>query len=707
MRRLVQNELPFNNLPPGEYQLEIQACLDGGPYGPVTRGPTLVVRPPFWQQSWFVGTAGLCVALLVAGLTTLIQARRNSARLEQVVKTRTAALEESERRYRGMFERNPAVLLVLEPENCRILDANPAACEFFDCSVEELQAKTLSDLTGWPAAELARELGRWRTRASIEWDLPGLRTAGACGALELTASWYVLFGRKVLQISIRDVTVRRQLEEELKEARRIRAVGELAGGIAHDFNNLLTTVLGNAELSLMDGGQSPDERQRLEEICQAGERGADLVQKLLAFGRRQRLSTEVLELNEVVSSMEERLRRVMGAAIQVELKLESSAGPLNADRSQLELVFLQLASNARDAMPEGGTFSIETRAATSADLPLGGRAEDPGTPYLLLAVRDTGCGMSPETRARVFEPFFTTKGAGTSTGLGLSIVHGIVGQSGGLISVSSTPGKGTTILILLPRLAAETLALSAAGSKAGAAIAARDRLPRESSRLHILVVEDEEPVRRAVSALLRGMGHRVIEAEDGESALKKFHARGGAFDLILSDMVMPGIGGRELGRRIRESGSEVRSSSCPGFTRNPPGSRTASSCRSPSCAPTSWPPSTGSSTAPTSEGVSNSCFFPEFSCAPHSNPLTFHAGALPVLATEEISADTPVSNVSGRPQCWGARADCTGNRGVFFGATGNCVHTDSCAGPVQNSSRRFGLLPAASRTAQGVVCRCE
>jgi signal transduction histidine kinase len=344
--------------------------------------------------------------------------------------------------------------------------------------------------------------------------------------------------RQVLGVAT-EITQRRTLEEQLRQAQKMEAVGRLAGGIAHDFNNLLTAIQGFSALLLRDQTLAAPHRADVQEIADAAARAAALTQQLLAFSRKQVLQPAVLDPNEVVAGMSEMLRRLIGEHIELVTDLGPATGHVLADRSQLEQVIVNLVVNARDAMARGGRLTVETRAvALDVEYARRHMGVVPG-PHVLLAVSDTGEGMDAETRTHLFEPFFTTKGVGRGSGLGLATVYGIVQQSGGRIEVYSEPGTGTTFKIYLPRVAAPAHAAQPSGTGA----------PRGGTET-LLVVEDEAAVRRLARQALERLGYRVLEAGDGRQALDVAAAHAGAIDLLVTDVVMPGMGGRELAEHL-------------------------------------------------------------------------------------------------------------------------------------------------------------
>jgi two-component system, cell cycle sensor histidine kinase and response regulator CckA len=337
----------------------------------------------------------------------------------------------------------------------------------------------------------------------------------------------------------RDLTEREQLEEQLRQSQKLESIGQLAGGVAHDFNNLLTVISGYAELILPDLEAGDPVHEAVEEIFLAAARAAALTSQLLTFSRRQACEPVDLVLNEVVRNAEKMLRRLITADIQLVLSLEPDEGVVRADRSHLEQVILNLAVNARDAMLQGGKLAIETRRVFVDEESAQANVTAPPGQYLMLSVSDTGTGMPPEVKARIFEPFFTTKEKGKGTGLGLSTVYGIVKQSRGWITVDSEPGLGTTFRVLLP-------ASRAAGERT-LELAAETGL---SGNETILFAEDEAGVRRYVRQVLERNGYRVLEVGNGREALRLARQHRAPIHLLLTDVVMPDLGGVDLAEQF-------------------------------------------------------------------------------------------------------------------------------------------------------------
>jgi PAS domain S-box-containing protein len=368
-----------------------------------------------------------------------------------------------------------------------------------------------------------------------------------------------------LVIVNRDITARKQLEEQFRQAQKMEAVGRLSGGVAHDFNNLLSVIMGYAEFQQESLQPGDTLRTSADEILKAAKKAASLTRQLLAFSRQQVLDPKVIDLNNAVADMEKLLRRLIGEDIELRTSLSQSLGRVKADQSQLEQVIMNLAVNARDAMPEGGKLSISTENFAMDELfvrrypyPV-----QPG-PYVLLSVTDTGIGMDSETKSRAFEPFFTTKEKGKGTGLGLATVYGVVKQSGGYIEIESSPGAGTTFKIYLPRVDEEVEAPTRLSGGAG-----RIAIGKEV----ILLVEDEESLRRLTRASLEASGYKVLDAKDGLDALEISNQHDGAIDLLLTDVVMPGMGGRALARELVQRRSEMRVVYMSGYTGQAVGSQ--------------------------------------------------------------------------------------------------------------------------------------
>ena len=450
------------------------------------------------------------------------------------------ALRQSEERYRLLFQANPHASWVLDTETLRFVAVNDAAIQLYGFSREEFLAMTARDIR--PPEDVAAFVESMREQRQSARLTKGWRHRRKDGSLidvEVSAQPLEFEGRAAMLVLVTDVTERNQLEAQYRQAQKMEAVGRLAGGVAHDFNNLLTVITSYSELLLEDCGETDPRRPELLEIRRAAGMAATLTRQLLAFSRQQVLEPRVLDLNDVVTGAEKMLTRLIGEDIRLVTTLAPAAGAVRADAGQIEQVIMNLAVNARDAMPDGGALTLETANVEFTGEYVEGHFPAQRGRYVMLAVTDTGAGMSAETQARIFEPFFTTKEAGKGTGLGLATVYGIVKQSGGFIWVYSEPGAGTTFKIYLPRVDE-------------AAVPERRGQPADAlgGSETILLVEDSDPLRDIASRVLERRGYTLLEASDGETALAIAAQHSGKIDLLLTDVVMPEMNGRQLAERL-------------------------------------------------------------------------------------------------------------------------------------------------------------
>ena len=447
---------------------------------------------------------------------------------------------------RQVIDANPHLIFVKDWDGKYVL-ANAATAEFYGTTVENLLGKRDADFNSQPE-EVERFISDDRKvmseqRPAFFSDLSATNTRTGERRWFEVVKVPLLSPEGTLQVLgvETDITERKQLEEQFRQAHKMEAVGRLAGGVAHDFNNVLTIIRAQTEFLVADLAVNSPHRADILEIQDAADRAAAFTRQLLAFSRRQLLQSEVLDLNGVITGMEMMLRRLVGEDIVVLTKLHSGLPLIWADPAQLQQVLLNLAVNSRDAMPNGGTLLVET---TVVDLDEHYPRQHPSAKagvHVVMAVTDTGCGMDAATRARIFEPFFTTKEPGKGTGLGLSTVYGIVKQSDGHIWVYSEPGRGTTFKLYFPP---HYGAVQASQPERPAA-------PALDQGATILLVEDERPVRATVRRLLERHGYDVLEAANGQDALQLVSSRSSEIDLVLSDMVMPGMSGMELADRVR------------------------------------------------------------------------------------------------------------------------------------------------------------
>jgi PAS domain S-box-containing protein len=520
---------------------------DGVPYAAAERPLARTLEdgaPHSITDAWRVGARGEKVA--VTEHSAPISFRGRDAAL-LVVQDVTALRDHerqrraAERLYRDLFEQvNDAILVVTKDDAPTIVDVNPAGERLYGYARAELMSRPVSALSPSEQpdgqrseAALAARIDSLGSEAVVRFPWRATRKGGEPVEVEMTLKQLRIEGSPdLLIIQARDVTRQRLLEDDLRQAQKQEAVGVLAGGLAHDYNNLLTGVMGFIDLALTSlerpGGADANRLKKLLGQAQRGaSRSADLTRQLLAFSRKSVGRIAVIDLNEAVTKALEMIRPIIGEAISVELGLSSEACAVRGDPAQLEQVLVNLAINARDAMPKGGKMRIETR-----------RVRGEGEDSVVLAVSDDGLGMSEAVRARIFEPFFTTKAEGRGTGLGLAVVKSVVQRHGGRVEVESTAGRGCTFTVTLPA-APETVGLAAAPPESA--------IPRGEAKL--LVVDDDSLVRDATASMLEALGYTVVTADGALAALEKIAAHD--FDLVISDVVMPGVSGVELEQRLR------------------------------------------------------------------------------------------------------------------------------------------------------------
>ncbi len=426
----------------------------------------------------------------------------------------------------------------------RFLDVNPALITMLGHgSVEDLLQLDVRREVFVNPKELDRLAGDYRYAGSLNGvEVQWKRKDGRVIIVRLSgcaASSTDEPGEVVLELIAEDITDRRQLEEQLRQAQKMDAVGRLAGGVAHDFNNLLMVINGYTEVLLEQLDKSSPMHHKVQSIQQAADRAATLTRQLLAFSRKQLLELKVIDVNRVIGDMERLLRPLIGENIELVTRLSTQTGHTRADAGQLEQVIMNLVVNAKDAMPEGGKLTVQSSDVTVRQNFSEHRFIQPGR-YAVISVADTGHGMDAETQSRIFEPFFTTKEKGKGTGLGLSTVYGIVKQSSGYVFAESELGAGTTFYVYLPRVEESAEELSPAKSQQNEAGGCET----------VLLVEDEESVRELVRLTLASRGYHVLEAENGECGLRIAESFKEHIDILITDVVMPGIGGRELARKL-------------------------------------------------------------------------------------------------------------------------------------------------------------
>jgi hypothetical protein len=487
---------------------------------------------------------------------------------EHVEGASVEALRRAEQRYRLLFDACPLPLFLTDLETHRVLVVNDAACAEYGYTREEFAHLTLLDLR--PPEErlrflavtraLTKAMGQRERRSMGVWR--HRRKDGSVGEVEMYAARTEFEGRPVRLSAALDVTARRRAEraleesqDQLRRAQKMEALGRFAGGIAHDFNNLLTGILGYCDLALSDAGLPSETREDFLAIRDAALRAAGLTGRILAFSRGRVVQPVALDVNGIVEGLQPMLGRMIGEHITFATELSPTAGTVLADSGEMEQVVMNLALNARDAMPDGGVLSVATR-----DVLVGpDDARHPDVPpgrWTVLEVSDTGVGMDAETQAQIFEPFFTTKERARGTGLGLATVYGIVQHAGGAVRVCSARGAGSRFSVYLPRVDAP------AEERRPAGVAGT----RDGGDETILLVEDEESVRAIAREALARRGYRVLEAADGPGAMEAARRHAGEIALLLTDVVMPGLNGRELAELLTRERATLKVLFISGYT---------------------------------------------------------------------------------------------------------------------------------------------
>ncbi len=474
------------------------------------------------------------------------------------IKRNEQAMRRSEARYRSLVQSSVYGIYRSSLEG-RFLDVNPALITMlgYESAEEVLLLDPEKDVFEQPE-EHARLIEEFRRAGRMDgFEVKWKRKDGSAITVRISGRAVSSADEPadVLEAIAEDVTDRRALEDQFRQAQKMEAVGRLAGGVAHDFNNLLMVISGYTEVILSKLGTDHPLQENVGAIQQAADRATTLTRQLLAFSRKQLLELKVVDVNAIVEDMERLLRPLIGETVELTTSLTPEAGHTRADAGQLEQVLMNLVVNAKDAMPNGGKLMIQTQDVAVDENHRRGQALIRPGKYVMLSVSDTGMGMDKETQSRIFEPFFTTKEKGKGTGLGLSTVYGIVKQSGGYVMVQSESGHGTTFNIYLPRVEAVTDKNAALVMRAA-----------EGGSETVLLVEDEESVRQLVRETLQARGYRVVEAENGEAGLAAAAKHEGKIDIVITDVVMPGTGGRELVKQLATTRPETKVLYLSGYT---------------------------------------------------------------------------------------------------------------------------------------------
>ncbi|MBC2694978.1 MAG: response regulator [Desulfobacteraceae bacterium] len=526
------------------------------------------------------GTIGeeVAVECMKSGVTDYVL-KDNLSRLSPVVKraleeikiyrkSRQAeeALRESEEKYRTLYNSSRDAIMILEPDK-GFLSGNPATVKMFGYQNEdEFISLTPTALSpGYqPDGDLSVEKSQKMISIAMEqgshfFEWKHKRVNGEEFYSTVLLTRMKLYGKKVLQATVRDITEHKKLEIQLRQSQKMEAIGILAGGVAHDFNNLLTVIIGNAHLALMNIIKDESLRKEIEEIKKAGDKAVSLTRQLLAFSRKQLVQPNILDINELLTDMEKMLGRLIGEDIELLTIPAPALWRVEIDPGQIEQVIMNLAINAKDAMPKGGNLTIGT---ANSDLnenyfrEYGIEGKKSGH-YVMLAVSDTGSGMDKKTREHIFEPFFTTKEVGKGTGLGLSTVYGIIKQNNGFIWVYSEPGKGTTFKVYLPKV-----------KNANPKEKKQTPVDNPGGSETVLIVEDDDNLRKFAQKALRQHGYKLLVAENGEDALKVCKEYDGQIDLMITDVVMPKMSGREVADRLQPFYPQMKVIYMSGYTDN-------------------------------------------------------------------------------------------------------------------------------------------
>ncbi len=585
-----RREAYFTNLAPGSYRFRLVACNNDGVWNLAGASFAFQVTPRFYQSAWFYLLCAVAATLTAAALyrwrvrglrarqkwlrvqveerTTALRIEvQERQRAEEAVRQANDSLASAERQYRRIFNGVTDAVFVCtlleDGSPGKFIQVNDQACRVLGYSREELLRMGKYDIVAPEArSAIASVTESLRSAGQTLFETVNVAKDGRRIPVEVNAHIFDMDGTSALLMSVRDISDRKaaelanaKLEAELRQAQKLESVGRLAGGVAHDFNNLLTVINGYAGL-ILDGLNALDPlHSYAEEIGNAGARAVSLTKQLLAFSRKQVIAPRLLDLNSTILDAAPMLQRLIGEDIALFTRLGDGIGQVAADPDQIHQVLMNLAVNARDAMPDGGTLTVETANTELGEAEADAHQDAVPGRYVLMTVTDTGHGMDEAVRQRVFEPFFTTKEFGKGTGLGLSTVCGIARQSGGWIDVRSEVGAGTSFRMYLPFKEGPP----APEPKAAGALDAKGTGT-------ILLVEDQDAVRSYTTAALKKYGYRVVEASDGEEALAIAQQYPGRIHLLLTDVVLPGMNGKELSDRLKASHPDMKVLFVSGYT---------------------------------------------------------------------------------------------------------------------------------------------
>ncbi|HML79470.1 PAS domain-containing hybrid sensor histidine kinase/response regulator [Geobacter sulfurreducens] len=463
-----------------------------------------------------------------------------------------AAVRESEEKFRNIFQDHAAAKLIIDPESGAIVDANNAAALFYGWSVAELCGMKISKINTLPFSQVKEEMDKARNSGNTRFEFQHRKADGSIVDVEVYSSKVRIGGKEYLHSIIHDITEKRKLGDQLRQAQKMESIGTFAGGVAHDFNNILTVITGCGSMLRLKLEQHPQFLPLLDQILKSSEKAAALTRSLLAFSRKQVIVPKQHDLAEIVADMEKFLQRIIGEDIDLKFSLPSYGLPVSVDQGQIEQVIVNLAANARDAMTEGGMLAIGADMVRLDTISASLHGCRPGD-YALLTVTDSGIGMDDATKEKIFDPFFTTKPVGKGTGLGLAMVYGIIKQHDGVITVYTEVGRGTTFRIYLPL---------AAGAREHA-----DATPVfPGGNETIMLVEDDESVRTTTADILTMFGYRVVTAGDGVEAIERYRAAGEDIALVILDVIMPRMNGRQVHDELLKINPAVKVVYTSGYT---------------------------------------------------------------------------------------------------------------------------------------------
>ena len=564
----------YTTLPPGDYVFSVKGSNNNGFWNEEGTHLKIRITPPFWQTWWFrILVITIILALIVVFYRirtfhikqTNIQLEEKNILLNKQIQERKKveeALKESEAKYRSLFINIPDPILIFHRETNQILDCNQAALDRYGYTLEELQSIGPDDLR--PYDELKKEVPDTEIKGDNPYLYSHITKTGERLEVQVHTA-PVEYKKQMAYISIiRDITQQKQLEQQLYQAQKMESIGNLAGGIAHDFNNLLTAIIGHAELALMKMEKESPFISDINAVLTSGKRASDLTGQLLAFSRKQIIKPRIIDINSLILDLDTMLHRLIGEDISIKKTLKPDIMRIKADPGQIEQILVNIIINACDAINEqtykaiDKKITIETNQVYLDESYTQELIEITPGQYISIAVSDTGTGMSKKTKGQIFDPFFTTKKEGKGTGLGLSTVYGIVKQNRGNIYVYSEPGKGSTIKIYWPAtVEQETIDT----------IEKTDKKSFTGSET-ILFVEDDKGVRDFGVAALKELGYNVFEAQTGRRAITLIKEKKLSFDLLITDLVMPEMNGKELADTIKSMFPDVKVLYTSGYTDN-------------------------------------------------------------------------------------------------------------------------------------------